>query len=207
MKLIRMLGVVALAVGGVACGDSEPSGALLTVADLGPAWAAESEWSIDDAESLAAPLCPDTVVNPDVVARLRPTEGAVFSPVDGSLRGIMQYVVRGEAGRLAMDLEVLVGSLEVCMGEEFTVDEGESVLVEPFPMQSIGDEVSAFRMTVREPPDFVTTWYARTAYVRMGGTLMAFSQFDIVQTAGEQPPTSDADFVDLVTMAVELLNG
>lgn len=62
-------------------------------------------------------------------------------------------------------------------------------------------------MTVGEPPDSATTWYARAALVRIGGMVMALQQFDIVQTAGEQPPTTDADFVELVTMAVELPNG
>lgn len=92
MKLIRMLGVVALGIGGAACGDGGPSGSLLRVADLGPGWAVESE--VDVADSLAQAPCPDSVVDTVIVERMRPTEGIGFSPVDGSLRGIMQFVVR-----------------------------------------------------------------------------------------------------------------
>lgn len=63
------------------------------------------------------------------------------------------------------------------------------------------------RITVGEPPDFATTWYMRSALVRIGDALMAVQQFDIVQTAGAEPPTSDADFEALVTLAVERLIG
>lgn len=182
---------------------------LLTVDDLGAGWQRETDVSPQDVSSIGELPCPEATVDAAVVDRLVPTAVVMFSGTDPAvLEGIQEFVVAGDADRLAADLDALFAAAQRCLGAEWVTDDGERVRYDPFDLPDLGDQRLAGELTVGEPPDFTaTTWRGHSAIVRVGELALMINQFEILPTP-EAVPAMDANgFVALLEAAVARLAG
>lgn len=196
-------------------GDGGPSssvpaadltGLLLTAEDVPGDWQAVTEATAADFGSVADIPCEDTVVDPTIGERLTAEAGVVLEPADGSLQGIRQVLVAGEADQLASDLDAVFGAFESCIGTESTTPDGERLTSEVYPVPDFGDQRMAVTTIVGEPPDFETTWQVHTLFVRVDDVAMQLTQFEIVR-GGDEPTVTDDEVLALFETAVERLGG
>ncbi len=186
-------------------GEDELSALLLDAADFGPAWVPETDVGVADFTSLGELPCPDTAINPTIVARLMPTEAAIFTNPDAAIiEGAQELLLTGDPARLAADLDILFEGAQMCLGAEWVDDDGERVLYEPFDVPAVGDQRLAGRLTVTEP-DGATTWRGWSAIVRVGTVAMMLNVFEILPTPDAVPTISDEAFVTLLQTAVDRL--
>lgn len=186
--------------------DQELAAMLLTADDIGAGWAANTDLDPADLGTLGESPCPDVGINPTITQRLQATTGVLFEPVDGSLRGIQELLVRSDdPGRLALDLDAVFGAVEQCMGLETTAPDGELVTMVRLELPAVGDSRLGATVTVLEPPDFRTTWLGHLAVVRVGNLAIMLNQFDIVDSPDVTPPTTDAEFIAMIERSVQLL--
>ena len=184
---------------------------LLAVGDLA---GLETEWTVmtdmdpADLGSLAESPCPDTTLAADLVERLRPTDGVIFEPTDGSLHGVQELILSGEPTQLEADLDVVFGSVESCVGEQYEVPgTGEKVQYDLLDVGDLGDQRAVATVTAFEPPDFTTTWRGHTAIVRVGGVAIMVNQFEILGSPDATPRMDDSEFAALLQAAVAKLGG
>jgi hypothetical protein len=177
---------------------------LLTAAEGPEGWVVMGDMSPEDLGSLGDPICPDTAINPTIIARLKATSAVILEPADGSLKGMQELLVTGEPDRLAADLDIVFDTVEVC-GEEFTTVDGEKVQYVPFDIPDLGDQRNATTLKAFEPPDFQTTWLGHSAVVRVGSVALMLNQFEIVDTPDTEPSMSDAEFMEILERAVAKL--
>ncbi|MCU0272293.1 MAG: hypothetical protein MUE34_03585 [Acidimicrobiales bacterium] len=179
---------------------------LLTPEDVPGDWQAVTEATAADFGSAADLPCADTAVNPTIAERLAADAGVILEPADGSLLGIRQVLVAGEADQLDSDLEAVFGALESCIGGESIAPDGERLTSEVFPVPELGDQRTAVTTLVGEPPDFETTWRVHTLFVRVDDVAMQLTQFEIVR-GGDEPTVTDDDVLALFETAVDRLEG
>ena len=220
--------IAVLALGAAACGSdesvatttmaaptttapSELKAKLLTVDDL---VGVEGDWSVmadmtpDDLGSLAESPCPDAAIDPQIVERMIPTDAVIFEPTDEATRGVQELILAGDPEQLASDLEVVFGSVESCVGQQYEVPgSGEKVQYDLVDVPEFGDQRSAARLVAFEPPDFTTTWRGHTAIVRVGGVVIMINEFQILDSPDAEPFMDDAEFVALLESAVARLGG
>jgi hypothetical protein len=196
-------------------GDGGPSssvpaadlaGLLLTAEDVPGDWQVVTEASAADFGSVADLPCEETAVNPTIDERLTAEAGVILEPADGSLQGIRQVLVEGEADQLTADLDAVFGALGSCIGSESTAPDGERLTSEVFPVPDLGDQRTAISTIVGEPPDFETTWRVHTLFVRVDDVAMQLAQFEIVR-GGDEPTVTDDEVLALFETAVERLEG
>jgi hypothetical protein len=184
---------------------------LLTVDDLegiDGGWTVKADTSTADLGSLAESPCPDVALDQQLVARLKPTDGVIFEPGDGSLRGIQQLILTGNAAQLKLDLDTVFGNVESCVGVQYEVpDSGEKVEYDLVDVGELGDQRSAATITAFEPPEFTTTWRGHTAIVRVGAVVIMLNEFEILKSPDEKPTMTDEMFTSLLTEAVSRLGG
>lgn len=216
---MKRIAVVALAVAslvGAACGDDGGStgptttvsaatlqAKLLAVGDLGTGWQvgpAVNEADLGDAIQFP---CEDMGLNPTIAARLLPVTGIQFEPTDRSAAQLIEFAMVGDATRLAADLKIYFDGLDECANT--TIPGATSGAVGALTIPNLGDQRAAFAARAQVPPGSTTTWYVRTAVVRVGGTAVQISLTEILSTAQEQPRVSDAAFVTLLQTAVARL--
>jgi hypothetical protein len=179
---------------------------LLDASDVGEGWNASTELSIADLGSIGESPCPGTAINPTIAQRLKPTVGVQFEPADGSKRGIQEVVLSGNTERLAADLDIVFGGVDVCKDVETTTPDAEKLRYEPLAVPELGDQRMAAIVTVFEPPDFQVTWRGHTAIVRYRSIAIMLNQFEILPSPQDKPVMSDAEFVELLRKAVTKLS-
>jgi hypothetical protein len=192
--------------GGTTLPDADLSGLLLTPADVPGDWQVVTEATAADFGSVADLPCEDAAVDPTIADRLTAEAGVILEPADGSLQGIRQVLVDGEAEQLGSDLDAVFGALESCLGVESTAPDGERLTSEVFPVPELGDQRTAIATVVGEPPDFATTWRVHTLLVRVDDVAMQLTQFEIVRD-GDEPTVTDDEVLALFETAVERLEG
>jgi len=179
---------------------------LLGVADAGSGWKVGSPVNeMDFADSMKFP-CPDTAMNPTIVARITPTVGVQFEPADGSYKHIIEMMVSGEPQRLDADLGFYFEGMRACAASTVTsttTADGEALTLEDFALPALGDQRMATLGTGRESADSDALWYVRSAVVRVGSVAVMVGLTEILSGSQTTPTISDADFVRLVTTAVE----
>ncbi len=182
------------------------TGLLLAPEDVPGDWVVVTEAMAADFGSVADLPCEDTAVNPTIVERLTAEAGVIIEPADGSLQGIRQVLVDGEADQLGSDLDAVFGELESCLGSESTAPDGERLTSEVFAVPEFGDQRTAIVTVVGEPPDFETTWQVHSLFVRVDDVAMQLVQFEIVR-GGDEPTVTDDEVLALFETAVERLEG
>lgn len=206
------------ALGGLAaCGDSGTGGpantsavtpppvsspaSLLTVADVGSSWQAGPEVNDADFTDAVQLPCADAAINPTIMARLRPTAGVQFEPVDGSSKHLIEFARTGEVERLAADLDILREPIDACQGRPPAGGEAGTVDVATLVLPALGDQRFGMVLTGTGAADGGVTWLVRTATVRVGAVAIDVRLTEILETPETEPEISDGAFVAIVERA------
>ncbi|MGD9792286.1 MAG: hypothetical protein AB7V43_02295 [Acidimicrobiia bacterium] len=179
---------------------------LLAAADVGSGWKEGSPVNeMDFADSMKFP-CADMGLNPTILARITPTVGVQFEPVDGSYKHMIEMMVSGEPTRLNTDLGFYFEGMQACAASTVTsttTSAGDQLTLKDFALPAIGDQRMATVGTGRESADSDALWCVRSAVVRVGSVAVMVGVTEILSGSQTTPTISDADFVKLVTTAVE----
>ena len=222
MSIIAALG---LALATVSCGDdgtttttpttsvtvttmsvAELEANLLTVGDLPAGWQlGEPVNEMDFADSMQIP-CDDTAINPTIAQRLTPVAGVQFAPSDGSSMHMIELATPGEPDQLTADLNVFIEAFRACAAMETPVTAPAEMVITEMTLPTLGDPQAAFAIYATEGTTESGTpvvWYVRIAVVQVGGVIVSIGLTEIVDSMDAAPTTTDEQFVDIVTAAVE----
>ncbi|MGE0731826.1 MAG: hypothetical protein AB7O92_25740 [Acidimicrobiia bacterium] len=179
---------------------------LLTVADVGPLW--QLGHAVNDADFTDAMQlpCADAALNPSIAARLLPTAGVQFEPVDHSNMHLMELARTGPAARLATDLDLLREAIEACTGRHTAGTDAGTVDVAALAIPELGDQRFAMLLTGTQAADAGVTWYVRVATVRVGTVAIDIRLTEILDTPSDGPQITDAAFVGIVEQATSRIN-
>lgn len=181
---------------------------LLTEEDLPSGWSDGEDINEFDL-AFNAEICPGTVMNATIAERLNGQVGAQFEPADGAPRHLMQQLRRGDDERqLANDLDAFHSTVQACIdatgtSAPSTLAAGD-VAINEFALPAMGDQSFAFVGAALEG-SAGPTWYIRTAIVRVGDIVMSIGEMEVLDHLGADLDMSDAEFIDLVTTAVDKL--
>lgn len=177
---------------------------LLSVDDLGGLWTVGNPINDADLQDSVQVPC-DAALDTAIVERLRADTGIQFDPVDGSSKLLIEFLKQGEPDQLAADVQALMDAFAACPHATWPGEGGYSSL-EAVALPSLGDQQMAVRITGIDSPEseVVTRGYA--AYVRVGSVLVNVGLIEMVPKDGGQA-TTDEQFVDIVTAAVDRVTG
>ena len=151
----------------------------------------------DDAWSMP---CPDTAVNPTILARVRPLVGVQYDAPDGSYRHLLELGITGVPDRLAADLEVVDEAMRACAASSPTA---EGVTVRAISLPALGDQRAGWAMTAEQRDGAeAVTWQVRSATVRRGSVAVRIGLTEILDRPSTPPSITDEAFVAIVRTAV-----
>ena len=177
---------------------------LLDIGDVGAGWQLGPQVTdADFSDSVQFP-CNDMALNPTIIERLTPITGVQFEPIDGSNKHLIEFLVTGDPGRLALDLQFYFEGMEACAATTPTTTGTGTLTVEPFTIPELGDQRAAYVLTGVESPD--ATWYIRSAEVRVGSVAIQVALTEILSTPDDEPTVADAEYIQLLNTAVAKLS-
>jgi hypothetical protein len=206
---IGFIGAFALAAATVACGDDNgtstgttaPTTAtvvLLTVGDVGSVWKLSNAVNdADYADAFQMP-CADTALNPTIKARLTPTSGVQFEPVDHGYQHLIEMVVTGEAARLDADLAIYIEALQACSANP----SADLLSYDQMMVLDMGDQSATFEATAYESGSTGPVWYTRTSIVRVGGVAITLGLSEVLDNKDLAPAINDDEYVRILEAAV-----
>jgi hypothetical protein len=176
---------------------------LLDVNDVGAGWQVGPAVNDADFSDSTQLPCSDMAINPTIIQRLTPVTGIQFEPTDHSYKHMIELVVTGEPEQLDSDLQVYFDAVDACAATTPTTTGTGTLIVEQSAIPAVGDQRAAYILTGIESPD--ATWYVRDAEVRVGAIAIELALTEILPTPQDEPTISDAEFVQLLQMAVAKL--
>jgi hypothetical protein len=178
---------------------------LLDVGDVGASWQVGPEVTDAYVSDSAQFPCSDMALNPTIIGRLTPVTGIQFEPTDGSHEHLIEFLVAGDPQRLAMDLQFYFEGMEACAATTPTTTGAGTLTIEHFTIPELGDQRAAYILTGVESPD--STWYVRSAGVRVGSVAAEVALTEILSTPDDEPTITDGEYVRLLETAVAKLSG
>jgi hypothetical protein len=210
--------IFGLVVALVACGDSgttrQPTttlsatqlqAKLLDVGGVGAGWQVGHAVNDADFSDATQVPCEGVTLDPPVTQRLTPVTGIQFEPTDQSYKHLIEFVLTGDPKQLDADLQTYFAALETCSTVTTTIAGASAVRVNKLTIPKLGDQRAAYVLTGKESPGSDTTWYGRSAAVRVGSIAIELGLTEILPTGQAQPQISDEGFLKIVQTAVAKL--
>lgn len=205
LATISLLPLLALAGGchGTTSGSTTtsttvPAPGLLTLGDVGTSWKVGPQVTDETFADATQIPCTGMSLDAAVAARLRPTLGVQFEPVNKTYLFLSELVTIGNAEGLSSDLNTYVAAEKVCAE---TPNNGLLEFKEiAFP--SLGDQSSAWLLSAYDNGSSSAIWHIRAAVVRVGGTIVNVNLTEALETPTQDLTIPDSEFRRLVTVAV-----
>lgn len=204
--------VSALVVATTACGGSTtesttttsslPQSRLLTLSDVGQRW--KNGPAVTDevfADATQVP-CKGITLDADTAARLRPSEGVQFEPVDSKYLFMSELVTTGDATQLAADIDEYLAVERKCAN---TPDNG-LLTFEEIKFPTLGDQQSVWVLSAYDTGSDTAVWHIRSAIVRVGGTMVNVNLTEVLETPTQALQVSNSEFARIVKAAVSRLS-
>jgi hypothetical protein len=222
-KLVRgratVIAILGLVVALVACGDdgttSQPTttlsmaelqAKLLDVGGVGAGWQlghAVNDADLSDATQIP---CEGVTLDPAVTQRLTPVTGIQFEPTDRSYKHLIEFALTGDPKQLESDLQTYFATLEKCSTVTTTTPAAPALTINKLTVPKLGDQRAAYVITGKESPGSDTTWYGRSAAVRVGSIAIELGLTEILSATQDKPQISDDAFVKILQTAVAKLS-
>lgn len=177
---------------------------LLAVGDLGAGWKLAAPINAADLASIGQSIpCPHNALRPAVAKRLRAVTGIQFEPTDRSYKHVIELVITGDPAQLGADLQRLFAAMDSCAAATSIANRALKLTVTRLELPRLGDQQAGFASKAQVgSPRSPRSWYARSAFVRVGPVAVVLGLTEILATSQSEPQISNDSFRQLLRTAV-----